>query len=79
MLQFECRPVSQATEDQAVEHAAQPLRESEARASRNPARSGTRKMDLTEAIREAQQPLVERLGGGVEQHLDGAHLRDNPV
>ena len=42
--------------------------------SRNPARSGTRNMDLAQTIREAQQPLVERLDG-LEHRLDGVELR----
>lgn len=57
-----------------MEHAAQPVREAKARTSRNPARSGTRKMDLAQTIREAQRPLVERLGG-VEHRLDRLETR----
>ena len=68
-----------------MEHAAQPVRGSEARMSRNPARSGTRKMDLAQTIREVQQPLVERLDGvehrldGVEHRLDGLERRFDGV
>ena len=64
-----------------MEHAAQPVRESEARMPRDPARSGTRKMDLAQTVREAQQPLVERLDGvehrldSVEHRLDGVEQR----
>ena len=45
---------------------------------RNPARSGTRNMDLAQTIREAQQPLVERLDG-VEQRLGGLESRFDGV
>ena len=57
-----------------MEHAAQPVRESEARMPRNPARSGTRNMDLAQTIREAQQLLVERLDG-VEHRLGSLESR----